>query len=223
MLNKQGPNKIDWTDYTWNPISGCLHNCPYCYMLRMEKRFPGIMSPKFRINYLTDPHRLKKPSKIFVSSSGDMWGDWVHRGHIQAVLESCEQAPRHTFQFLTKNLRRYMEFPQIANAWYWTTCDGTERTKHNINDLVRSVQRCHSIRFVSFEPFLAPVDPDLFGISWIIIGANSNRGAKKPPKEWADELICLARQQNIPVFIKNNYQYPERIKEMPEKGDRHGT
>lgn len=216
MLNKQGPNKIDWTDYTWNPISGCLHRCPYCYMLRMEKRFPGIMAPAFKTHCLADPHRLKKPSRIFVSSSGDMWGEWVERGHIQAVLESCEQAPRHTFQFLTKNPRRYMEFPQIDNAWYGTTCDGTERTKFNISDLVRSVHRCHSIRFVSFEPLLAPISPDLFGISWIIIGANSNPGAKKPPVEWAYHLISLAEEKGISVFVKNNYGYPERRKEFPK-------
>ena len=215
MLNKQGPNKIDWTDYTWNPISGCLHNCPYCYMLRMEKRFPGIMKPGFRPHYLTDPGKLKKPSKIFVSSSGDMWGEWVERRNIQAVLKSCEQEPRHTFQFLTKNPMRYVEFPQIENARYGTTFDGTERTEDNIICLGLSVQRCHSIRFVSFEPLLTPVDPDLFGISWIIIGADSNRGAKKPPKTWADHLIKLARKSNIAVFVKDNYGYPERIKEFP--------
>ena len=77
------------------------------------------------------------------------------------------------------------------------------------------VQRCSSIRFVSFEPILAPVDPDLFGISWIIIGANSNRGAEKPPTEWADRLIKLARESNVAVFVKDNYGYPERIKDFP--------
>jgi len=220
MLNKQGPNKIDWTDYTWNPIAGCLHRCPYCYMRRMEKRFPGIMIPKVRYQYLSDPSRLKKPSKIFVGSSGDMWGSWVFPGDIQSVLDSCAQAARHTFQFLTKNPRRYMEFPQIDNAWYGTTCDGTERTKNNISDLVLSVQRCHSIRFISFEPLLAPVNPDLFGISWIIIGANSNPGAKKPPVGWAYHLISLAEEKGIPVFVKDNYDYPDRIKEMPENGYR---
>lgn len=226
MLNKQGPGKIDWTDYTWNPISGCLHNCPYCYMLRMEKRFPGIMKPGFRLHYLIDPGKLKKPSKIFVGSSGDMWGEWVNHDHIQAVLNSCEQTPRHIFQFLTKNPIKYIEFPQIDNMWYGTTCDGTKQNEDNIYYLtsVRSVinprnkgRHYRSIRFVSFEPLLAPVDPDLFGISWIIIGADSNHGAKKPPKEWADHLIKLARENNIAVFMKDNYGYPERIKEFPRE------
>ena len=217
MLNKQGPKKIDWTDYTWNPISGCLHNCPYCYMLRMEKRFPGIMKPGFRLHYLIDPGKLKKSSKIFVGSSGDMWGEWVNHDHIQAVLDSCEQAPQHTFQFLTKNPLKYMEFYEIDNAWYGTTFDGTEQTEDNIIALGLSDQSCHSIHFVSFEPLLAPVDPDLFGISWIIIGADSNKGAKKPPKEWADHLIGLARKSGMAVFVKDNYNYPERIKEFPRQ------
>ncbi len=218
MLNNQNRKKsgISWTDFTWNPIAGCLHRCPYCYMLRVEKRFPGIMIPTFRSHYLVDLHKKKEPLKIFVGSSGDMWGEWVNHDHIQAVLESCEQVPRHTFQFLTKNPMKYMEFRQIDNAWYGTTCDGTDRTEYNIDKLVMYIQRCHSIRFVSFEPLLAPVDPDLFGISWIIIGANSNKGAKKPPKEWADHLIDLARKSGIAVFVKDNYHYPERIKEFPQ-------
>ncbi len=217
MLNKQDPKKIDWTDYTWNPIAGCLHRCPYCYMLRMEKRFKEIMEPKFRPHYLTDLHKEKKPSKIFVGSSGDMWGEWVKRRWINAVLSTCESYPQHTFQFLTKNPMRYMEFPQIDNAWYGTTCDGTEKTKRNLGDLALSCQRYLSIHFISFEPLLAPVDPDLFGISWIIIGANSNKGAEKPPKAWADHLIELARKSGIAVFVKDNYHYPDRIKEFPRQ------
>ena len=109
-----------------------------------------------------------------------------------------------------------MEFYQIDNAWYGTTCDGTLSTKNNIDDLIMYIQLCSSTRFVSFEPLLAPVDPDLRGISWIIIGADSNLGAVKPPQEWADHLIAVARREKIPVFIKDNYGYPERIKEMPK-------
>lgn len=219
-LNRQGPGKIDWTDYTFNPVSGCLHNCNYCYLLRMEKRFPGIMAPKFRPHYLIYPHKLKKPSKIFVGSSGDMWGAWVERRWINAVLAVCESYPQHTFQFLTKNPLRYAEFENlpVKNTWYGTSVDGTERTEYNIDSLVWATShRCYFNRFISFEPLLAPVDPDLFGISWIIIGANSNPGAEKPPKEWADHLIGLARKNGIAVFVKDNYGYPERIKEFPKE------
>ena len=101
----------------------------------------------------------------------------------------------------------------------WAHGEGPLRTweaeRDNIDDLVECVQSCLSLHYVSFEPLLERVDPDLFGISWVIIGADSNRGAKKPPKEWADIIIGAARKKSIPVFVKDNYGYDQKIKEMP--------
>lgn len=216
-MNKQGADKIDWCDYSWNPISGCLHACPYCYMLRMEKRFPGITKPAYHTSRLHQPMSVKKPSKIFTGSSGDMWGKWVDSEAIDDVLDVCTVfAPQHTYQFLTKNPERYREFKCIKNGWYGTTNDGTERTKKNIKDLIYYTQDNDVVRFVSFEPLLVEVHPDLFGIQWIIIGADSTRGAKKPPKAWADRLIKIAREQDVAVWVKDNYGYPERIKKFPK-------
>jgi len=218
MLNKQGQDKIDWTDWSANPISGCLHGCDYCYMHRMEKRFPGIMKPAFHPHRLDDLKKLKKPSKIFVGSSGDMWGAWVPDEWIEAVLDVVRHCPQHIFQFLTKNPVRYGDFPPLPNAWYGTTVDGTKRTKNNISLLVQGIQPCSAIRFVSFEPLLAPVVPDLFGISWAIVGANSNHGAKKPPDRWANQIIDNAHYWDCAVWVKDNYKYNERIKEFPKEG-----
>lgn len=217
-MNKQGPGKIDWTDYTWNPISGCLHGCDYCYMRRMEKRFPAVMKPAFHPERLMQPAKVKKPSFIFTGSSGDMWGEWVDERHIRAVLKSCEDSPQHTFQFLTKNPGRYMEFKPLENCWYGTTVDGTDRTKTNDIKLFYpglGDSFFDGMRFVSFEPLLKPVYSFMEGIDWIIIGADSTRGAKKPPKEWADRLIDQAREMSIPVWVKDNYGYPRIIKERP--------
>lgn len=213
-MNRQGKNKIDWCDYSWNPIGGCLHGCDYCYMHRMEKRFKGIMTPKFYPSRLHQPMNVKKPSLIFVSSSGDMWGRWVSFEWIDDVLDVCSVfAPWHMYQFLTKNPQRYSDFKCLENCWYGTTDGGTKRTRDNISCLISAVPE--SRRFVSFEPLLNRIDPDLTGIQWVIIGADSTRGAKKPPKEWADIIIKLAREQDIPVFVKDNYNYPGRLKEMP--------
>ncbi|MCP3941683.1 MAG: DUF5131 family protein [Desulfobacteraceae bacterium] len=223
MLNKQGPGKIDWTDYTWNPISGCHHDCSYCYMKRMEKRFPGIMEPKFKpesIKKFQKNRKLKPGDKIFVGSSGDMWGNWMTENQISAVLIETLNHPENIFQFLTKNPKRYNDFhlESVDNCWYGTTVDGTAFTRNNMDDLIRATAGAWT-RFVSFEPLIQPVSQhDLSNIcllDWIIIGADSTRGAARPPKQWADCLINEARKSNVPVFVKDNYGYPEKIKEFP--------
>lgn len=220
MLNKQGSGKIDWTDWTWNPISGCKHGCPYCYMLRMEKRFSGIMDPKFRPEYIErfkHVRKVKSGDKIFVGSSGDMWGDWVPDEWISAVLETTESRPDVIFQFLTKNPREYSHWNlfDFPNCWFGATDDGTRH--HNITNLLSTVTH-YNIRFVSFEPLLYRpqiIRRQMEQLDWIIIGADSTRGAEKPPKAWADELIKLAHYCNTAVWVKDNYGYPETIKEFP--------
>ena len=159
----------------------------------------------------------KKPSKIFVGSSTDMWGDWVPSEFIYMVLEVAGSHPEHIFQFLTKNPSRYYKFRPLRNAWYGTTVDGTMKTAFNHAALVMSVDIPKERRFVSFEPLLRPVMLGTFsyGIGWIIIGADSRRGAKKPRNEWASSLIEQARKLNIPVWVKDNYKYHSRIKEFP--------
>ena len=105
MLNKQGRGKIDWTDYTWNPISGCRHNCSYCYIKSMDDRFKSnIMEPAWHPERLKDIEnkKLKSNDKIFVGSSGDMWGNWVDKGWIDEILEIADCYNQYIFQFLTK-------------------------------------------------------------------------------------------------------------------------
>ena len=86
MLNKQGKGKIDWCDYSWNAVSGCKHHCEYCYMFRMVKRFNYDFKPKFHPERLKEIDKIKRPSKVFVCSSGDLFGDWVPKEWIVRVL-----------------------------------------------------------------------------------------------------------------------------------------
>lgn len=223
-MNKQGMGKIDWASVSWNIVTGCKHHCSYCYAKRMAKRLAGRygypkenpFQPVFHPGRLHQPMNLKRPQLIFVSSMGDLFGEWVPSRWIDDVLEVCAiYAPWHIYQFLTKNPKRYREHLATENCWYGTTDDGTARTKNNIRDLVVAMPEPR--RFVSFEPLIEAVSPDLSGIQWVIIGADSTRGAIKPPKEWADKIIDLAWKKNIPVFVKDNYNYPVRIKQMPEQ------
>lgn len=181
------------------------------------------MEPKFRPEYLEKFKRVRKVKpgdKIFVGSSGDMWGQWVFSDWISQVLETTTTRPDVTFQFLTKNPNKYLEWNlwKHPNCWFGTTVDGTSKTENNLFTLVRSVPE-QVVCFVSFEPLLAPVDfspAQWEGLDWIIIGADSTRGVKKPPMEWAKSLIDRARRHGVPVWVKDNYGYPETIKEFPK-------
>jgi protein gp37 len=241
MINKQGPGKIDWCDVTWNPVSGCEHACSYCYMHKMVDRFNYDFTPRFHPDRLDDLKKLKKASKVFVSSSGDLFGEWVPNQWIVDVLEVVKEYPQHTFQFLTKNPKRYGDFQFSKNCWLGTTIDGTSKTIENAMAML-DVGRRKAIKkkignkiydgfipnkkFVSFEPLLTDVlqlyqnrkqEWLLDHFSWFIIGANSNPGADKPEQEWADALIAFAKSHSIPVWVKDNYHYFEKIKEWPKR------
>lgn len=224
MLNKQGSGKIDWTDFTWNPVSGCKKNCEYCYMQRMVKR--GFdMTPKFHAHKIEEPLKIKEPSKFFVSSSGDLFGSWVPDEWIDKVFQTVNKCPQHIFQFLTKNPIRYWEYrnPDLdlyedhfdypTNAWLGMTID-TQKSAENLPTLTHSLP-CKTV-FISFEPLLEEITCSLKDIDWIIIGANSNPGASKPKKEWVEKLIKEARKNNTAIWIKENLNWPEKIKEWPK-------
>lgn len=134
--------KIDWADATWNPVTGCLHGCEYCYARRIARRFGDIscddgqlhvqaknvnsyedavhsgpypfgFSPTFHRNILSVPKHWKKPRTIFVCSMADLFGDWVPDEWIRAVFEACEAAPQHRYLFLTKNAKRYRKLQEL--------------------------------------------------------------------------------------------------------------
>jgi protein gp37 len=233
MLNKQGKGKIDWTDYTWNPITGCLHDCDYCYVKRLAKRFGYSTEPQLHPHRLKDIATLKHPAKIFVCSTGDMWGDWVKREWIDQVLDVVRQYPQHTFQFLTKNPERYLEF-DLPYGWYGASIDGTPNTVKSYEaygdpyaDIPGGVAPLYILKnkypdfvtFYSFEPLLSMTSIPRFDwpVDWIIIGADSNKGANKIPLYWVDTLITIARANNIDVFIKDNVGMLRSLKYFPKR------
>lgn len=210
MLNKQGKGKIEWTSWTWNPISGCTHNCDFCYL----KRIHGFdMTPKFHPERLKDIEKLKEPSRIFTGSSGDMMGDWLPHEQIQAVIEVMEAHPQHIFQILTKNPKRYVEFHFPKNVWLGTSVDG----KRNIDNISWLRQKQDNLLFVSFEPLLEEVHPILTGINWIIIGGKTGKPPFYPPKEWIETILAEAMKHEIAVFVKNNAKFAPIIKGFPEE------
>jgi len=213
MLNKQGPKGIKYCQYTWNPVSGyCFHQCPYCYMRPIWKRFRQLNATTFRNAYLRDRFP-KKPSVIFVGSSTDLFGDWVHSEWIQEILDVVAEKD-HTFLFLTKNPKRYAEFEFPKNAWCGTTMDGREETALN----GRVLDSCKKAKtWVSVEPMLAEIDfQELLFTDWVVIGCDSRKGAKKVPQEWIHSLYMDLLTVSMPVFIKENAHYPFVVEDLPK-------
>ena len=199
---------IEWTDYTWNPVPGCEHGCPYCYARPMAHRFypPEIgFKPHFWPERLDEPMRLLKPSKIFVTSMGDLFGKWVPDEWIEAVLETVEACPQHTFQFLTKNPERMIgRWPD--NCWMGATA--TDQAMFDKASWFLSFIPNNAVKFISCEPLLGPIRlTNKWGyehLNWIIIGAMTGPKAVKPKEIWIWRLIEDAAEHNIPVFAKAN-------------------
>jgi len=235
----------EWFNRSWSPISGrCPNNCldlegnPYCWMWR-----PGGIADRFRATHdhplMLNEKILNHPPKtgrVLVGSSTDMWvkevpNEWLRRIFYQISwfkkYPLVEDVNDPIFFFLTKKARRYQQtikqgLTPPRNAWYGATWDGMPKNRYNVLDMqsIFQYERGRNIwqpkTYISFEPLLAdPTGLDLSGIQWIIIGADSRNGKPKPPKEWADYLIAEAKRVGAMVFVKDNYNYPEKIKEMP--------
>jgi protein gp37 len=236
--------KIEWADYTWNPVTGCWgpggkaekpKRCWYCYANRLSFRFKSGLDdpfgPSFYPYRFVQPAKVKKPSRIFVCSMGDLFGDWVPQDWIKAVLNVAKAThfPKsHTFLFLTKNPKRYQEFnPWPANCWLGATITNQADADERIPDLLKAQA---AVRFVSVEPMLAPVDlrsylteyagPGarfLSKVNWLILGAMTGPGSKayQPDLAWVQYLIDQARAAGVACLIKDNLKWPERIQEWP--------
>lgn len=220
-LNK---TPIEWCDYTWNPITGCLNNCPYCFARKIATRFKGTKAfpngfePTFHPDRLLDPYKLNKSlKKIFVCSMGELFNPNIPPIWIRLTLNIIGYCAHCTFITLTK-CPDYMamwkdEIPPYC--WLGVSIDGKEEKAHQ-QSMVYNLLCCVSwVKFICFEPLLAPINIDLNGINWIIIGAQTNP-YKPPQKEWVENLIVKAHSQNIPIFLKDNLRWHTKIQEFPE-------
>jgi len=192
-------SKIEWCTHTWNPVVGCKHGCNYCYAKRMNDRFKWIKKwdePQWIEDRIMEPYELKKPSKIFVCSIADLFGDWVPDKWIRDVIKTAEQNQRHTFQFLTKNPKRYSEFKFPKNCWLGVTLTNSKvQSVWKLNELKKK----KNYKFVSFEPLLDYMSLlDLSEIDLVIVGAMTGPGTIEPKKEWIDSI----KHKNI--FYKSN-------------------
>jgi len=193
--------KIEWTDYTWNPVVGCKNGCWYCYAKRMNDRFKWIPKwdePKFFPERLNDK-MPKKPSKIFVGSMCDLFGDWIPSEWIIKVIEVIENNPKHKFQFLTKNPKRYLEFNFPENCWLGITITKDNDYAGGSQKAIDILSQVPNYRFISFEPLLGDAGRlDLSHMYLIILGAMTGQGAILPKREWIKSI------KHMNIFYKNN-------------------
>lgn len=215
-MNDQRNGGINWTDMTWNPITGCLHGCQYCYARAMARRLGRGFEPAFHPERLNQPKLRRAATRIFVGSNADVFGAWVPPNWIEAVMDVARQCPQHTFQFLTKNPGRLAEFnPWPGNCWLGGTVDVRQRLEPTL-DALRAARA--PVRFISFEPLNEDMSVPLLAgsVEWIIIGAQTGPGGHQPEREWVEGLLAAARGAHIPVLMKDNLIWSPRIELFPQ-------
>ncbi len=214
--------KIEWCDYTINPVKGlCPMHCKnlegfeYCYAAGergLYKRFKWNPEIRYEPIIMTDPFCYGKPSKIFVGSTMELFGDWVKPAWLDHIFEFCQRETnkRHTFIFLTKqpqNLVKWSPFPE--NCWVGISATNNYDFINGVGMLGLTKSK---VKFVSFEPLLSWDDftseialKYIPLVNWLIIGQCTPISAKTSPRiEWIEEIIESADKAKIPIFIKNN-------------------
>jgi protein gp37 len=208
------PSKIEWTDSTWNPLTGCTkvsQGCKFCYAERMAARLQAMGNPNYlngfsltlHENALRLPLSWKSPQYIFVNSMSDLFHEDVPFEFILRVFEVMREASWHTFQVLTKrssrlaNLNSQIDWPQ--NVWMGVSVEMQAYTSR-IDDLR---QTNANIKFLSLEPLLGPINQlVLNGIDWVIVGGESGPYARPMKSEWVIEIRDQCAKDNVPFFFK---------------------
>jgi protein gp37/ParB-like chromosome segregation protein Spo0J len=225
-FNKQDSDLIDWAQWSWNPVTGCLHDCPYCYARDIAERFyeGHGFEPTLHPGRLLAPTKTKVPERaaddvryrnVFTCSMADLFGRWTPAEWIEAVLKAARTAPQWNFLFLTKFPKRMSEFDIPRNAWMGTTVDCQARVANAENAFEKV--RC-DVRWLSVEPLIEPLKFSRLNLfDWIVIGGASRSSQTPewyPPLSWVADLEAQAAAAGCRVYHKPNLFAPPR-REMP--------
>jgi protein gp37 len=207
-------SSIEWTESTWNPITGCTkisQGCKNCYAERMALRLKSMGHPNYKNGFkltlhrqtLTLPLTWKQPQMIFVNSMSDLFHEDVPEEFIQEVFKIMRKASWHTFQVLTKRSRRLIELsPNIfwpENVWMGVSVEN-QQYDYRIEDLLKSQSK---VKFLSLEPLLGPISNlNLDGIDWVIVGGESGPGARPIEPFWVTDIRDQCIASNTPFFFK---------------------
>ncbi len=205
---------IEWTDATWNPVTGCTKvspGCKNCYAERLAIRLRAMGSQRyengFRVTLQPDqielPLRWRRARRIFVNSMSDLFHEDVPVAYIRKVFQVMAQADWHVFQILTKRSQRLAKIsstlPWPTNVWQGVSVEST-RYLSRIGDLT---QVPAAVRFISIEPLLGPIpDLPLQGIQWVIVGGESGPGRRPMSPEWVRMIRDQCVRARVPFFFK---------------------
>lgn len=207
-------SKIEWTNKSWNPVTGCSkvsEGCKHCYAEVMARRLKAMGQIKYSNGFhvttheesLIEPLKWHKPQMIFVCSMGDLFHEKVPDDFIDRVMKTIEKTPQHRYQLLTKRADRmavyFSNHPIPHNAWLGVTVE----CKSSIPriDLIRKLNA--SVKFLSCEPLVEDLGKmNLDGINWIIVGGESGMQARPMKEDWALNVKQQAETMSIPFFFK---------------------
>jgi protein gp37 len=209
-----GYSSIEWTETTWNPVTGCSpvsDGCKHCYAYRMAKRLQAMGNRRYINGFevtlhhdLIDlPKSWKKPRKIFVNSMSDLFHEKIPQHFIEEVFQTIADSPQHTFQVLTKRAERLAKFaPQLIwpdNLWMGVTVE-SGKYAYRI-DLLRKIPA--AVRFLSIEPMIGPVQNiNIQGIDWVITGGESGPGSRIIKQCWVEDIRDQCLAEGVPFFFK---------------------
>lgn len=207
-------SEIEWTESTWNPVTGCNKvspGCKHCYAERMALRLQAMGQPNYQNGFrvtlhehmLERPLQWKTPQLIFVNSMSDLFHEDIPLYFIQRVFDVMHRAHWHQFQVLTKRAERLMELnPHLIwpeNVWMGVSVE-SQKYIHRINHLS---QTDAAIKFLSLEPLLGPLSQlPLTNIDWVIVGGESGPGARPVMREWVIEIRDNCQRVGVPFFFK---------------------
>lgn len=223
---------IEWTEATWNPVTGCTEvspGCDNCYARTFAERFRGVEGHPYEQGFdlrlwperLTQPIRWRKPRAIFVNSMSDLFHQDIPDEYIGRVFDAMAAAPHHTYQVLTKRpgrmasvLRRICPEP-LDQVWLGTSIESNDYAWRA--DKVRDTPA--AVRFLSLEPLLDRVDEvDFDGLDWVIVGGESGHGARPLEPEWVRDVRDRCAKLGVAFFFKQTGSVWARDLGLKSKG-----
>lgn len=205
---------IEWTEYTWNPVTGCTkvsQGCKNCYAERMAKRLLAMQNPRYLNGFevtlhedLIDlPRSWKRPRLVFVNSMSDLFHEDIPLEFIARVFRTMSECRQHTFQILTKRSERLKELaaelPWTNNIWMGVSVED-ERVVHRIHDLSTTPAKT---KFLSCEPLIGPLGSlPLSNIDWVIVGGESGPKSRTMKEEWVEDIRLQCIRSRSAFFFK---------------------